>query len=263
MSSAFERMQKLAEQKKKAQLELLPSETAPPPLDDVVYHTDENVVDHNSTDVVNNITTKENVVNKITTKKNVVDHSKRKWSTTDRKRSKYGETVESFRTSIDFKQQIKVFCAKNKLDKQDFYRIVVNHYFETVVDHKEEDVVRLFTYDDLRLMTLFKTKALIINLYLRYNSIFNEKTRWTVRDDDAGQSVNNYDIKIIELGIIQTQANKRYEGKINSFSYYLPEINNFFELNLSEDILQAMLDVNRKRWQQQSGKTIDLDFLSE
>src|SRR5215203_3096109 len=294
MSSAFERMQKLAEQKKKAQLELVPSpKSGKPQVSNEVNQPQNNVVNHTSksevnqtspsavnpdqqgsvnhgaeilfttdSSVVNNLTTeKENVnlfttnkadrgkqSNKITTNENVVNQSKRDWSTTERKRGKYGETVESFRTSEDFKQQIKVFCAENKIDKQDFYRIVVNHYFETVVNQIQENVVNLLTVDDRRLKTLYKTKPLIINLYLRYNSIFNEKTKWTVRDDDAGQSVNDLDIQIIELGIIQTQANKRFEGKINSFSYYLPEIKNFAELNLSGEILQAMLDVNRKRW---------------
>jgi hypothetical protein len=301
MSSAFERMQKLAEQKKKAQLELVPVPDGGIPqsekivdriannavdqdklnnvdqnLENAVNHADPSTFTTNIS-AVNNLTTeKENVnlfttkkgeggkqSNKITTNENVVNHQKRDWSTTDRKRGKYGETVESFRTSEDFKQKIKVFCAENKIDKQDFYRIVVNHYFETVVNQAQENAVNLLTIDDLRLKTLYKTKALIINLYLQYNSIFNEKTKWTVRDDDAGQSVNDLDIQVIELGIIQTQANKRFEGKINSFSYYLPEIRNFAELNLSGEILQAMLDVNRRRWQQQTGRTVDLDFLNE
>jgi hypothetical protein len=81
-------------------------------------------------------------------------------------------------------------------------------------------------HNDRRLNSLWKTQPRIINLYLAYNPVFNEKTKWNVRDDDAGLPFNNVDIRIVEMGIIQTQANKGFTGKINSFSYYVPEIVN-------------------------------------
>jgi hypothetical protein len=278
----FADLMKSATEKEKPKLELV--QDGKPRTADVVNHESNNAVDQipeialtTNKNVVNNPTTNEKDVNKttaentdsgkqsnkITTDKSAVNHKGRDWSTIDKRRGTYGGTVESFRTSEDFKQKIKVFCAENKIDKQDFYRLAVNHYFDTAVNQKQPDAVNLLTLDDRRLKTLYKTKPLIINLYLRYNSIFNEKTKWTVRDDDAGQSVNDLDIKIIELGIIQTQANKRFEGKINSFSYYLPEINNFSALDMSGEVLDAMLNVNRQRWQQMTGKTIDLEFLDE
>lgn len=249
----------------------------------VVNQPDISVVNHNLPEMfttedgaVNNSTTRSENVSLLTTKtvksgkqnklfttqEKTVNHKERDWSTVEKKRSSYGNAVESFRTSEDFKKKIKVYCAKNDIDKQDFYRIVVNHYFDTVVDQNSESVVNNLTYDDRRLMTLYKTKPRIINLYLSYNLIFNPKSKWTVRDDEAGLSLNGIDLRIIELGILQTQANKNFSGKINSFSYYLPEIENFISLNMPEDALSVMLDINRRNWNNRTGKSVDLSFLA-
>ena len=124
-----------------------------------------------------------------TTIKNVVNHAKRNWSTTEKKRGEYGATTESYRTSYEFKRKIKVFCAEKGIEKQDFYRLVVNHYFDTVVNQISENVVNKSTYDDKKIEILWKTKAALINLYLQYNRIFNEKSKWTVRDDEAAKQV--------------------------------------------------------------------------
>jgi hypothetical protein len=115
------------------------------------------------------------------------------------------------------------------------------------------------TIDDRRLMISWKTKLTIINLYLRYNAIFNQKTRWTVNDDEKAKHLNNVDLRIIELGIIQTQFQKGFKGKINSFGYYLNEINNFLELNLPGESFDSMLKINRQRWQQTTKKELDFE----
>lgn len=74
---------------------------------------------------------------------------------------------------------------------------------------------------------------------------------------------NNVDIKLVELGILQTQSNKNFTGKINTFSYYTNEINNYIELNLPEQATETMLQINRQRWRQATGKTLDLSFLEK
>lgn len=200
-------------------------------------------------------------VNKLTTKPKVVNQQKSLRLTTEPKRSRHSEVVEGFRTSVEFKQKIKTFCAEKGIDKQDFYQLAVNHYFDCVVNQSQHNVVNLLTHDDLRLNTLWKTKPLIINLYLRYNSIFNEKSKWTIKDDDAGLSFNEVDIRIVELGILQTQANKNFTGKINSFNYYVPEIKNFIELKMNGEMMDVMLKINRQRWQQKTGRELDIAFL--
>src|SRR5437868_15340716 len=87
--------------------------------------------------------------------------------------------------------------------------------------------------DDRRLKMMFKCKPFIINLYLRYNSIFNELStrqekkwtaRWSPRDDEAGQRYNDISPAIVELGILQTQLNKGFgESRIQTFKYYTDE----------------------------------------
>jgi hypothetical protein len=118
-------------------------------------------------------------------------------------------------------------------------------------------------HDDRGLSSLWKTKPVIINLYLAYNLIFNEKSKWSVRDDEVGASFNNVDIRLIELGIIQTQANKSFTGKINSFKYYAPEIENFIKLNSPPESIQVILQITRQRWSQATGRELDLSFLEE
>lgn len=255
-----------------------PPAAADSPRENVVNHTAQNVVYHQNKSVVNHkkplrSTTNKSVVNKITTNdelfttlkksENVVNHKKRDWSTTNKRRSSYGNEVESFRTSSDFKQKIKVFCAEKGIDKQDFYRIVVDHYFESVVYHKNESVVGLFTLDDLKIDILWKSSVFLINLYLQYNFIFNEKTKWSMKDDEAGMRFNNVDIRLVELGIIQTQSNKNFAGKINTFGYYANEIQNFIDLKMPSEALDTMLKINRQRWRQATGREIDLTFLNK
>lgn len=258
-------------------------EVVPPPVI-VVNHTSESVVNPEksfgfttSEVVVNNPTTAENFVNKTTTKteisgkqnelsttrENVVNHKQRDWSTTNKRRSSYGNEVESYRTSGDFKRKIKVFCAEMSVDKQDFYRIVVNHYFDTVVNQNSENVVDKFTLDDLKKDILWKTNLRIINLYLHYNLILNEKSKWSMKDDEAGKRFNDVDIRLVELGIIQTQSNKGFAGKINTFGYYANEIQNFVELKMPSESLDTMLNINRQRWRQSTGREIDLTFLNK
>lgn len=253
-------------------------------LDGVVYHDPKNTVNQEkpfgsttNQDVVNNPTTVDIFVDKITTKteisgkqndlfttnKKVVNHNKRDWSTTNRRRSSYGNEVESYRTSGDFKRKIKVFCAEMGVDKQDFYRIVVNHYFDTVVNQSSGNVVDKSTLDDLKKDILWKSNFRIINLYLHYNLILNEKSKWSMKDDEVGKRFNDVDIRLVELGIIQTQSNKGFEGKINTFGYYANEIQNFIELKTPSEALDTMLNINRQRWRQATGREIDLTFLNK
>ena len=267
-------------------LEVVPAiQLAPEQLSNtVVYHELKEVVNQKepigfttNKPVVDNPTTPDNIVDKITTipeirgkqndlfttNKKVVNHNKRDWSTTERRRSSYGNEVESYRTSGDFKRKIKVFCAETGVDKQDFYRIVVNHYFDTVVNQNSENVVDLSTLDDLKKDILWKSNARIINLYLHYNLILNEKSKWSMKDDEVGKRFNDIDIRLVELGIIQTQSNKGFEGKINTFGYYANEIQNFVELKMPSETLDTMLNINRLRWRQATRREIDLTFLNQ
>ncbi len=119
---------------------------------------------------------------------------------------------------------------------------------------------------------LYKTKPFIINLYLRYNAIFNElstqsgvskwKARWTPRDDEVAKKYNEQDSRTIELGIIQTQTNKGLgQGRIQTFKYYADEVENIMMQDLSSEMLETILNYHRQVWQRWTGKEIDLSFL--
>ena len=159
-------------------------------------------------------------------------------------------------------KKVRRYCLESdpRVELREFYERAAVLLLDT---QSSKELGAFAPLDDRRLMTLYKTKPFIINLYLTYNSIFNPKSKWSVRDDEAGFSLNDVDLRIIELGIMQTQANKNFTGKINSFGYYLPEIENFISLNMPEDALQVMLDINRRNWNNRTGKLVDLSFLEK
>ena len=98
------------------------------------------------------------------------------------------------------------------------------------------------------MMILFKTNPSIINLYLQYNP----ENRWKPADDYEGQRYKDRDIRLIEVGIIQTQFNARFK-KINSFKYYTTEIDIALETPLSEETIEIMLKHGRRRWKEATG----------
>lgn len=161
----------------------------------------------------------------------------------------------NLRPHYEIGKRIRVFCAEQGMELTEFFQLAAVAYIENL-GHPSSKISDTKTpLDDRRLM-IYKTRPAIINLYLQFNSIFNEKTKWKVRDDEAACQFNDLDIRLIELGIIQTQANKNYAGKINSFRYYVPEIENFTELEMPDEGIEMMLEINRKRWHQATGKTI-------
>lgn len=100
-------------------------------------------------------------------------------------------------------------------------------------------------------MILFKTEPSIINLYLQYNA----ENRWKPSDDYEGVRYNGKDIRLVEIGIIQTQFNARFK-KINSFKYYTTEIDIALETPLSEETIEVMLKQGRRRWQEATGREL-------
>jgi hypothetical protein len=153
-------------------------------------------------------------------------------------------------------RKFKVFCAQKGLTLTEFFELSGLKYLD-LDDQTISNLDDLSPYDDRRMMISWKTKGHIINLYLRYNSILNAKSKWTVRDDEKGSQLNGIDIRVIELGIIQTQFQKNFKGKINSFGYYENEINNFADLGMSDEVLNTILKINRQRWQQATKKELD------
>jgi len=158
---------------------------------------------------------------------------------------------QHFRLDPSVDEQFRLFRAKHNLELQEFYEMAGVHYLECVDAHKEGSADALASPDDRDLMILFKTHPTIINLYLQYNP----ENRWRPADDYEGQHYNDRDIRLIEVGIIQTQFNARFK-KINSFKYYTTEIDIALETPLTNETIEIMLKQHRRRWQEATGREL-------
>ena len=149
---------------------------------------------------------------------------------------------QHFRVAADLDERFRLFRAKHKLELQEFYELAGVHFIECVDANKQLGVDANASLDDRGKMILFKTEPSIINLYLQYNP----ENRWKPADDYEGQRYNGKDIRLIEVGIIQTQFNARFK-KIHSFKYYTTEIDIALETPLAEDTFEIMLKQGRRR----------------
>lgn len=140
-------------------------------------------------------------------------------------------------------QEIKVFCTKRKMKRQEFAEMSAILFMSTVDSHHSQAVDSLLTHDDRVLMIGYKTEVSLINLYLQYNP----KNKWTPKDDRLASVYNGADIRIIECGIIDTQLNKGVERRIHTFDYYRGQIDFWLE-NMQPGQESHLLAVFRRRW---------------
>lgn len=158
---------------------------------------------------------------------------------------------QHFRIPPELDEKIRLFRATQDLELQEFYQLAAAHLIDSVDAHKSEHVDALASLDDRDTMILFKTHPSIINLYLRYNP----ENRWKPADDYEGQRYNGKDIRLVEIGIIQTQFNARFK-KVNSFKYYTTEIDEALAVPLADETVDIMLKQGRRRWEQATDKPI-------
>jgi hypothetical protein len=178
----------------------------------------------------------------------------------------------ALRPNTEILRKFKVFCAEKDLGMTEFFEISGLRFIELDAQSKD-DLGVLTPLDDRRMKMMFKSRPFIINLYLRYNAIFNEMAgdakgkwtgRWTPRDDEAAHRYNEIDPMIVELGIIQTQTNKGFgQGKIQTFKYYVEEIEKVLVSGVSDEMLATILQYHRQIWRNQTKREIDLGFLAE
>lgn len=155
------------------------------------------------------------------------------------------------RLSAETVNRIKHFCVDNGLEQQEFVELAAIHFIDAVDSQKAKTSDSKLALDDRELMILFKTELSIINLYLQYNP----ENRWKPADDYEGQGYNGRDIRLVEIGIIQTQFNARFK-KVNSFKYYRTEIDEALAIPLAEETIEIMLRQGRRRWEQATSKSI-------
>jgi hypothetical protein len=156
----------------------------------------------------------------------------------------------ALRPNTDVLQQIRVWCATRNMDLSRFFEVAGLYFIENLDAQTNSTLDAKTPHDDRRLM-MFKTKPTIINLYRAYNP----KNQWKINDDKVACELNDTDIRLIELGIIQTQFNARFK-RVNSFGYYLTEIQNWRDNAPGEEMLDFLLKHHREQWQKATGQKL-------
>lgn len=136
--------------------------------------------------------------------------------------------------------EIKAFAATLGFTLTELYTFAVDHLKEC----REYQIANKSgvntPHDDL---IIFKTHEDIIMLYRNYTS-----NRWKPHDDTAGKEQNGTDRRLLEIGILNTMLN--FKGRrINSFKYFLPEIEELQMSKLGEETLDIMLKRRREQWE--------------
>ena len=195
---------------------------------------------------------------------------KKDWQKYDKSRKSKGVFL---RTSEEITKKFKQFCIANDWDFSQGTELAWNKLMNDLDSQPVSDLDSLIALDDRRLKMMFKTKVFIINLYLRYNSIFNEiaagggkkwSARWSPRDDESAQRYNDLPPAIIELGILQTQIQKGFRtSRIQTFKYYTDEIEKVLASGVSDEMLNTILIYHRQIWKNQTGREVDLSFLEK
>ena len=192
------------------------------------------------------------------------------WTKYDKKRKSKGVFL---RTADAITKKFKQFCIENDWDFSQGTELAWNKLMSDLDSQALGSLDSLIAQDDRRLKMMFKTKPFIINLYLRYNSAFNElasgdgkkwSARWSPRDDEAALRYNDVTAAIVELGILQTQIQKGFRtSRIQTFKYYTDEIEKVLASGVQDEMLETILKYHRQIWKNQTGKEIDLSFLEE
>jgi hypothetical protein len=186
-----------------------------------------------------------------------------KWTKYDKARS----TASVFiRAANELVNEIKHFNVKNKLDMKEFFELAARSFIDSFGYPNDESLAINIALEDRRQKMFYKTNHLVINLFREYNKIFNPQTDWKPKDDAVGVKYNSVDLRLIEIGIIQTQSNiieNESDTKVERFKYYTREIDKFIANGYSDQLLDAILMTNRKRWKEITRREIDLSFLDK
>jgi hypothetical protein len=170
------------------------------------------------------------------------------------------------RPNAEILKKFKKFCIDKGIDVTIGTELAWLKFMD-LDDQNRNSLDDWTTINNKELMMIFKSRPVIINLYYAYNRFFNQNVKWKAKDDQTGAAYNEVDPRIIELGIIQTQCNLITEGntntQINGFQYYTNEINKFMQYEEQPQLLDMIIEINRKNWRTLSGKEIDLSFLEE
>ncbi len=224
-------------------------------------------LDSNISKSDNRISKKPAVLDSNIAKENILDSQKSKKTGKWKKYDKARSTASLFiRADSELVNEIKHFNIERKFDMKEFFELSARSFLDSFGNPNDTDLASNIALEDRRKMMLYKTIPSIINLFREYQKIFNPKSDWKPKDDSVGVKYNETDLRIIELGIIQTQANileNDSDTKPERFKYYSREIDKFLNLCYPTEMLDVILMTNRKRWAQLTGRELDLSFLEK
>lgn len=177
----------------------------------------------------------------------------------------------ALRPNAELLKEFKVFCVNRNYTLTEFFELAGRKFIELDAQFSPELGAKA-PLEDGRLKMLYKSRPFIINLYLAYTAAFNEVSKgstgkwagkWLPRDDEVGLRYNEVSPVLIELGILQTMANKGIgNGRINTFQYYTGEINAWIESAIGDAAAQGVLKYHRMKITQMLGREVDLSFLN-
>lgn len=137
------------------------------------------------------------------------------------------------------KQEMKEFAARYGMDLTDFFIQAAVRFMEGVAVRTAAGVAVNTSHDDLM---IWKTADDIIMLYARLTG-----NRWKPADDKVGRAYNEADRRLVEIGILNTLLNAKGK-RINSFAYFIPEIDEAMAVRLSDETIEIMLPRRREQW---------------
>lgn len=157
------------------------------------------------------------------------------------------------RYSPDIYNEIKSFCELRGIDIQDFCELAASHYMNALASHDKQVLASQIkdksasqqvkkspnwqAHDDLM---IYKSHDDIIMLFKHLTG-----RKWGAGDDRMGAKFNSVDRRLIEIGMIHTFLQARGK-KINSFAYFVPEIQTMIEANFDKSNLDVYVRSRRK-----------------
>lgn len=137
--------------------------------------------------------------------------------------------------------KIKHFCIDKGMDVREFFELAAVHFMEQVEVHQAKVVDGLTAHDDI--LMIWKT---IDDIITRYRAMTGN--RWKPADDRAAARFNQTDIRLVEIGMLYTALRTKAK-KINSFAYFIPEIEEVLAVKLGEETIDALLKHRRSQWE--------------
>lgn len=136
-------------------------------------------------------------------------------------------------------RNVKVSAAKQGMELSQYVEFVLGNF----VSPQNKLAGINIPLDERRLIT-YRTNVAIIDIYRTRTG----NLKWTMKDDVAACVFNEVDIRLVELGILQTLGNRQGGGKINSFSYFVPEIKVWLENPMPTEALDGILQIYRAKF---------------